>query len=68
MKITSAVATVLALAASASAAFTSCGSSSDDFTFGSVSYTPNPPKGTTPVQEAMRHLINSYANLPMPRH
>ncbi|KAG0085129.1 hypothetical protein BGZ93_000372 [Podila epicladia] len=44
MKITSAVATVLALAASASAAFSSCGSASDDFTFGSVSYTPNPPK------------------------
>ncbi|KAI9239845.1 hypothetical protein MVEG_05289 [Podila verticillata NRRL 6337] len=44
MKITSAVATVLALAASASAAFSSCGSASDDFAFGSVSYNPNPPK------------------------
>ncbi|KAF9310327.1 hypothetical protein BG000_008148 [Podila horticola] len=44
MKITSAVATVLALAASASAAFSSCGSSTDDFAFGSVSYVPNPPK------------------------
>ncbi|KAG0351551.1 Phosphatidylglycerol/phosphatidylinositol transfer protein [Podila minutissima] len=44
MKITSAVATVLALAASASAAFSSCGSASDDFAFGSVSYLPNPPK------------------------
>ncbi|KAF9374710.1 hypothetical protein CPB97_011941 [Podila verticillata] len=44
MKITSAVATVLALAASASAGFSSCGSASDDFAFGSVSYTPNPPK------------------------
>ncbi|KAF9436957.1 hypothetical protein BGZ76_002460 [Entomortierella beljakovae] len=44
MKFVSAIATVIALAATTSAAFTSCGSSTDTFTLASVSYTPNPPK------------------------
>ncbi|KAF9939274.1 hypothetical protein BGZ65_011004 [Modicella reniformis] len=33
-----------ALATTASAAFSSCGSATDDFQLSSVSYTPNPPK------------------------
>ncbi|KAF9414137.1 Phosphatidylglycerol/phosphatidylinositol transfer protein [Podila epigama] len=44
MKFISAAVAAIALATSVSAAFSSCGSSSDDFAFGSVSYTPNPPK------------------------
>ncbi|KAF9113416.1 Phosphatidylglycerol/phosphatidylinositol transfer protein [Mortierella sp. AM989] len=44
MKFFTAVAAAIALASSASAAFTSCGSSSDQFKLSSVSYSPNPPK------------------------
>ncbi|GJJ68586.1 hypothetical protein EMPS_00932 [Entomortierella parvispora] len=43
MKFFSAIVAVAAMAASASAAFSSCGTSSDSLTLGSVSYTPNPP-------------------------
>ncbi|KAG0246001.1 hypothetical protein B0O80DRAFT_446558 [Mortierella sp. GBAus27b] len=44
MKFFAAVAAAIALATSASAAFSSCGASSDDFQLSSVTYTPNPPK------------------------
>ncbi|KAI1314472.1 Phosphatidylglycerol/phosphatidylinositol transfer protein [Mortierella claussenii] len=44
MKFISAAVAVLALASSASAAFSSCGSSKDTFKLSGVSYTPNPPK------------------------
>ncbi|KAF8937887.1 putative phospholipid transfer protein [Dissophora ornata] len=43
MKFFSAVVAAIALATSASAAFSSCGSSTDDFQLSSVTYTPNPP-------------------------
>ncbi|KAG0046941.1 Phosphatidylglycerol/phosphatidylinositol transfer protein [Gryganskiella cystojenkinii] len=44
MKFFSAIVAVVAMAASAQAAFSSCGSSSDSLKLASVSYTPNPPK------------------------
>ncbi|KAF9186315.1 hypothetical protein BGZ51_002888 [Haplosporangium sp. Z 767] len=44
MKFFSAIAAVIALATSASAAFSTCGSATDDFNFSGVTYTPNPPK------------------------
>ncbi|KAK3826022.1 MAG: hypothetical protein J3Q66DRAFT_113253 [Benniella sp.] len=44
MKFFTAVVAAIALATSASAAFSSCGSSTDDFQLSTVSYTPNPPK------------------------
>ncbi|KAG0310394.1 hypothetical protein BGZ97_012591 [Linnemannia gamsii] len=44
MKFTATAAALIALASSATAAFSSCGSSSDSFSLGSISYTPNPPK------------------------
>ncbi|KAF9205321.1 Phosphatidylglycerol/phosphatidylinositol transfer protein [Haplosporangium sp. Z 27] len=44
MKFFASAVAAIALATTASAAFTSCGASSDSFHLGSVSYTPNPPK------------------------
>lgn len=44
MKFFSTIVAVVAMAASASAAFSSCGSSTDSLKLGSVTYTPNPPK------------------------
>ncbi|KAF9344601.1 hypothetical protein BGX26_004125 [Mortierella sp. AD094] len=44
MKFFASAVAAIALATTASAAFTSCGSSSDSFHLSSVSYTPNPPK------------------------
>ncbi|KAF9582147.1 hypothetical protein BGW38_000583 [Lunasporangiospora selenospora] len=44
MKVFATVSAVLALAASASAAFSSCGSASDSLTLSGITYTPNPPK------------------------
>ncbi|KAG0303072.1 Phosphatidylglycerol/phosphatidylinositol transfer protein [Dissophora globulifera] len=44
MKFFTAVIAAVALASSASAAFSSCGSSSDEFHLSSVTYLPNPPK------------------------
>ncbi|KAG0254477.1 Phosphatidylglycerol/phosphatidylinositol transfer protein [Mortierella polycephala] len=44
MKFFSTIVAVIALATSASAAFSSCGAADDDFTFSGVTYTPNPPK------------------------
>ncbi|KAF9205320.1 hypothetical protein BGZ49_004181 [Haplosporangium sp. Z 27] len=43
MKFLASAIAAFALAASASAQFTSCGSSSDSFQLSSVSYTPDPP-------------------------
>ncbi|KAG0288106.1 Phosphatidylglycerol/phosphatidylinositol transfer protein [Linnemannia gamsii] len=44
MKFTATAAALIALASSATAAFSSCGSASDSFSLGSITYTPNPPK------------------------
>ncbi|KAG0017334.1 hypothetical protein BGZ80_008392 [Entomortierella chlamydospora] len=44
MKFFASAVAAIALATTASAGFSSCGSSSDAFTLSSVSYTPNPPK------------------------
>ncbi|KAG0205674.1 hypothetical protein BGX28_002745 [Mortierella sp. GBA30] len=44
MKFFSTVAAFVALAASASAALSSCGSGSDDLQLSGLTYTPNPPK------------------------
>ncbi|KAF9909516.1 Phosphatidylglycerol/phosphatidylinositol transfer protein [Linnemannia zychae] len=44
MKFIATAAALIALASSATAAFSSCGSSSDSFSLSSVTYTPNPPK------------------------
>ncbi|KAG0371025.1 hypothetical protein BC939DRAFT_437484 [Gamsiella multidivaricata] len=44
MKFFTAAVAALALASSASAAFSSCGSSSDEFHLTGVTYTPSPPK------------------------
>ncbi|KAF9942695.1 Phosphatidylglycerol/phosphatidylinositol transfer protein [Mortierella antarctica] len=44
MKFFSAVVAIVALASSASAALSTCGSASDDFQLTGLTYTPNPPK------------------------
>ncbi|KAF8934897.1 Phosphatidylglycerol/phosphatidylinositol transfer protein [Haplosporangium gracile] len=44
MKFIATAAALIALASSATAAFSSCGSSTDSFHLGGISYTPNPPK------------------------
>ncbi|KAF9542207.1 Phosphatidylglycerol/phosphatidylinositol transfer protein [Mortierella hygrophila] len=44
MKFIATAAALIALASSATAAFSSCGSSSDSFNLGGISYLPNPPK------------------------
>jgi hypothetical protein len=44
MKFITTAAALFALASTATAAFSSCGSSGDSFQLSSVSYTPNPPK------------------------
>ena len=44
MKFITTAAALIALASSATAAFSSCGSSGDSFQLGSISYNPNPPK------------------------
>ncbi|KAF9932606.1 Phosphatidylglycerol/phosphatidylinositol transfer protein [Linnemannia zychae] len=44
MKFIATAAALIALASSASAAFSSCGAATDSFHLSSVSYTPNPPK------------------------
>jgi len=44
MKFFTAVVAIVALASSASAALSTCGSASDDFQLTGLTYTPNPPK------------------------
>ncbi|KAG0375946.1 MAG: hypothetical protein J3R72DRAFT_441458 [Linnemannia gamsii] len=44
MKFIATAVALIALASSATAAFSSCGSASDSFHLSSVTYTPNPPK------------------------
>ncbi|KAF9573432.1 Phosphatidylglycerol/phosphatidylinositol transfer protein [Mortierella alpina] len=58
MKFFTAVVAVVALASSASAALSTCGSATDDFQLTGLTYTPNPPKVNQKVCVNVKGKLN----------